>query len=197
MPRIYLRSGRPMWFGRHSRDTIESLERVLNRLHRGRRAFGPSAYDRMKPCRSCGRLFPADALYDGLCGNCPASTSQAGDRTHSKAESCRGCGIRFSVNLLQDGFCANCRNSGSHGRAESVSPEAGSAFSLSDAYRILQCDESAGNEEIRNRRRELVKACHSDMLPADAEDGDVQRADRCFREIQEAYEIVMQSRKKR
>jgi DnaJ-class molecular chaperone len=102
--------------------------------------------------------------------------------------------------MLRDGMCNACHGpQGAEHRDETSPPhqrDRPSSIDLRTAYRILGCDETASPEEIRNLRRALVKECHSDRLPPEASRECVESANTRFREIQEAYEAVMESLKK-
>lgn len=121
-----------------------------------------------------------------------------GARTEQKLFQCITCGKAYPAGALEKGECLLCRVSGHHKREEhsegtgTAKPHRGD--DLSEAYRILGCDRSDSDEHIKSRYRKLVKECHVDSLPKDLPDYLVQAVNARFREVREAYEMIMKSR---
>ncbi len=59
-----------------------------------------------------------------------------------------------------------------------------------DYYEVLGIDRSAGEEEIKKAYRKMAKKYHPDLHPGDAE------AEKSFKEVNEAYEVLSDSDKK-
>lgn len=183
---------------RQSTGASDILEHLLVLLDPDFTRPDPAAARDRQPCLRCGRPLPRSILQRGLCARC---TAHVPPPTRSSASTaCRVCGIRFSPNMLRDGVCNACHSPhGTEHREETPPPrqrDRVSSIDLRTAYRILGCDETASPEEIRNIRRALVKECHSDRLPPEASRQCVESANTRFREIQAAYEAVMEALKK-
>jgi DnaJ-domain-containing protein 1 len=114
---------------------------------------------------------------------------------------CSHCGMKFSTNLMKNGLCNHCRSTG-NAESEAGGPQdPGFSSSVSDialrqAYQVLGCDESDSDEVIKRRHRELAKEFHSDRLSPGASCDRVSTANERFCNAQEAYEIIMITRKR-
>ena len=150
-------------------------------------------------CWKCGRLFSDIPHVTALCEKCRTNTR------HHKIESstypCNICGIRFSANLLENGTCHGCRSredrsSQNQGCGETKVNTPISQTSLRQAYQTLGCEHKDSDEIIKKRHRELAKEFHSDRLSQEASPEHVRYSNERFCKAQEAYEIIMISRKK-
>lgn len=114
---------------------------------------------------------------------------------------CSHCGIKFSTNLMKNGLFNNCTSAG-NAESEAGGPQdRGVSPSVSDkalrqAYQVLGCDENDSDEVIKRRHRELAKEFHSDRLSPGASCDRVSNANERFCKAQEAYEIIMITRRR-
>lgn len=114
---------------------------------------------------------------------------------------CSNCGIRFSTNLMKDGVCHNC-GSGDKDESEGKGPQdrrvnpSVSDKALRQAYQVLGCDEKDSDEMIKRRHRELAKEFHADRISPEASCDRINTANETFCKAQEAYEIIMVTRKR-
>ena len=150
-------------------------------------------------CRQCGKSYTEDLYARDLCEKCLSKNT--GQRIRPSTYPCNNCGIRFSVNLLKNGLCNGCRKCG-QSTTEHESPgnrrvePSISDKAVSEAYQTLGCDESDADEIIKRRRRELAKEFHADHMSQGTLPDHIRDANERFCLAQEAYEIIMISRKK-
>lgn len=112
---------------------------------------------------------------------------------------CASCGRRIFRNDLNDGMCNVCwaaeKRRESRQSNERVKPT-DSTDDLQKAYLTLNCSITDSDDQIKRRYRILVKECHVDSLPKELPDYLVQAANQKFRQVQESYETIMNSRNK-
>jgi DnaJ-domain-containing protein 1 len=123
---------------------------------------------------------------------------QAGEPSTQR---CSHCGIKFSTNLMKNGLCNNCTSAGTAESEAGGTRDRGVNPSVSDkalrqAYQVLGCDENDSDEVIKRRHRELAKEFHSDHLSPGTSCDRIDSANESFCKVQEAYEIIMITRKK-
>lgn len=114
---------------------------------------------------------------------------------------CSHCGIKFSINLMKNGLCNNCTSTGNAESRAGGSQDRGVSPSVSDkvlrqAYEVLGCDENDSDEIVKRRHRDLAKEFHSDHLSPGTSCHRIDGANESFCKVQEAYEIIMITRKK-
>jgi hypothetical protein len=118
------------------------------------------------------------------------------------SERCHVCGKAFPAEFLEDGTCISCRiayeqqeSERPGGNGSGSSQASRSTDNLGEAYRILGCKASDTDAQIKSRYRVLIKECHVDSLPKDLPDYLRDAANGRFREVHEAYQTIMKSRK--
>jgi len=118
------------------------------------------------------------------------------------SERCRVCGRSYPSGLVEDGICISCRiayeqqeNDRAGGNGSGSSQSSRSTDNLGEAYKILGCKPSDTDVQIKSRYRVLIKESHVDSLPKDLPDYLRDAANKRFREVHEAYETIMKSRK--
>jgi DnaJ-domain-containing protein 1 len=197
MVRIIYRRRNSLYRPRREERLVSSLDEFLDLLmdelvSRPGPTFDKYFTRREQPVQenlSSHRLWQENRETIGRQGDGPAT------------QPCSLCGIRFSTNLLKGGLCNNCRL-GSNAESEAGAPKDRRACpSVSDkalrqAYEILGCDENDPDETIKRRHRELAKEFHSDRLSLGASCDTVDGANESFCQVQEAYEIIMFTRRK-
>jgi hypothetical protein len=192
LPRRHLRQRQEDFTIRVFDDLFDLL---LNQLASKPRHF----HNARRFCRKCGQFLSEVSDSTVLCDKCRTNTR------HHKIESstypCNICGIRFSANLLENGTCRGCRSredrsSQNQGCGETKVNTSISQMSLKQAYQTLRCDFNDSDEIIERRHRELAKEFHSDRLSLEASPEQIRYSNERFCRAQEAYEIIMISRKK-
>jgi hypothetical protein len=113
---------------------------------------------------------------------------------------CQVCGRIVVAYKLHDGICERCRlDERTKNRRHQQKDNANSgAFGenrndLRAAYQFLQCTETDSDAVIKKKFRVLAKQCHPDRLQ-DVPDHKVSEANILFRDLREAYELIMRSR---
>jgi hypothetical protein len=140
---------------------------ILRVFSDGDNARGPERSEE-RPCRQCGRMTPVEALWEGRCIRCRLEQEQQQDRQNHQKRQYESRGARASGNNSQG---------------------------IDEAYRILGCQASDSDDEIKKKFRVLIKECHVDSLPKDLPDYLVKAANKRFNEVQEAYDLIRQVRK--
>jgi hypothetical protein len=198
MVRIYIRpnsSNRPRKAGRPFGSFDELFDLLLNELTNSPGfgpAYGTSFTQRGEPVpESPHSCLMSEGFRDRI-------RPQKG---RPSTQSCSSCGIKFSANLMINGVCHNC-SSGGKGKSEEGSSQGRglrppvSDKTLKQAYGVLGCDEKDSDEMVKRRHRELAKEFHADRISPGASCEKVNYANERFCKTQEAYEIIMITRKK-
>lgn len=123
--------------------------------------------------------------------------SSSGPKNSAKRP-CRGCG-RPIVDKIGDGICATCRSAHEQqkertrwgGKGPHPGPETNG---LKAAYQFLGCTPGDSDAVIKRKFRELAKQCHPDQLH-DLPPHKVSEANGLFRDLRDAYDVIMESRK--
>jgi hypothetical protein len=121
-------------------------------------------------------------------------------KTGGEKRRCLVCGQWVLTDLLQENICINCRlkeepkdRRESHKKHSQRSDNDGN--DVERAYEILGCKESDSDATIKKSYRNLAKLCHPDGLPVWAAHR-VPEANSLFRELTEAYDLIMRTRKR-
>ncbi len=172
---------------------MREIEKIMSGRGIHREPRSRQIAEHVRPCRHCRRLFGESDLRGGVCPDC-GSRRRSETGTASRSAPCAGCGIRFSSNLLRDGLCAACRDQGKTADTGASAPAGRLTADLLRSYEILGCQPDQTDDEIKRRRRVLVKECHADRLPQESPRTSVDSANQRFRKIQEAFDSIMRSR---
>lgn len=124
------------------------------------------------------------------------------DEDARSSQRCSECGRVYPSGLVEDGICISCRiayeqqeSDRARGNGSGSSRTSRSADNLQEAYRILGCKPSDTDAQVKSRYRALIKEAHVDSLPKDLPEYLRDAANKRFREVHEAYETIMKSRK--
>jgi DnaJ-class molecular chaperone len=103
------------------------------------------------------------------------------------------------VDYLGDGICPLCRSAYEkrqerNYKRENGPSEAPGTNGLREAYQFLGCSPSDSDATIKKKFRELAKQCHPDQLQ-ELPPHKVAEANHLFRDLRDAYELIMASRK--
>jgi hypothetical protein len=127
-------------------------------------------------CELCARLVEPGELVDGLCPLCVRERAQYGrNRTGENSD-------------------------GRRERAESARDHAsaGASDKVAEAYRTLNCASGDSDEIVKKQYRSLMKDYHPDVIQSKGLPDDfIKYANTRSREIKEAYDLIMETRKQR
>lgn len=102
---------------------------------------------------------------------------------------CVSCGVSLPAGQLRNGKCAACSLEEEH-RA-STPPTFSGRSALDAAYEKLECSPMDADSVVQARYREFAKMCHPDRVVPGAE----KEAEALFRELKDARDLIMESRK--
>ncbi len=124
------------------------------------------------------------------------------DEGASYTERCSVCGRSYPSGLMEDGICITCRfaydrqeGDQAGGNGSGASQSSRQTDDLEEAYKILGCKASDTDAQIKSKYRRLIKESHVDSLPKDLPDYLRDAANKRFRQVHEAYQTIMKSRK--